>query len=996
MTLPAPVVDAADDPDTAPLVQDPECLDEGERVAGKADASSTTREQPQAGDFALYPPRAWQQPQFPADPSLWEARLVRGLQRTSHVAAGLVTLGGSLVLLGYQSDMRSLQALGPVDVVMNPLAALLFVLTGSVLLLDKRMAARRLARFWSKGCGLLIALCGALVLMRSIAGWQVGIDEWLFRERVLSVQPPDWMAGNTALNFLLLGLALLTRRQQRGSGWRPAHWLVLPVTLVSLLVVIGYLYNAAALITFQLQLPMALNTALFFLTACFAIVAARPDEGVMALFVSDSAGGALTRRLLPALLLVLLILGVLVNLGWGVGWYGTTVGLALFTLATIVLSVLLTITTAGALHRSDMTLRRSEEHFRALVENTSDYVMMFDVEGVVQYVSPSVEPLLGYRPEEVLGDTPEGLIHPDDLDTLREAMARIFGSPGEVSCDEFRIRHRDGSWRAFEFVCRTLRADSASAGGISTGRDITDRRRAEDEIARQKAYFEDILDSLDAGIVVFDPAGRFEYVSASAVHEPEIRSWVIGRTQEEYGKAKNLPRALIDMRKQSLFQAIRERSPNQFEQEVRKLDGATLQMLRRIVPIMDENGEMQRLVAFSVDITDRKAAEVAMQAAKEEAERANRAKSEFLSRMSHELRTPMNAILGFAQLLERKGVPPDQMKHLGHILKGGRHLLALINEVLDLARIESGRLALSLEPVAVNEVIHEAMDLVRPLANASGNELLFEAAAGPQVFASADRQRLSQVLLNLLSNAIKYNRAGGQVRIRAETVEEGVRIRVKDHGRGMREEQLDQLFVPFARLGAEDTETEGTGLGLALSRRLAEAMGGQLMLEQTGAEGSTFRLDLSVAADPLPGAREHGPGVDGSGDTGSAGTILYIEDNLTNLSLVEAILESKPRWKTISALRGEAGLELAREKQPDLILLDLHLPDIQGSEVLDRLRADPSTVHIPVVIISADATDGARARLRAAGASDYLTKPLDLDELMVVVERYLPIGARTE
>jgi CheY-like chemotaxis protein len=299
--------------------------------------------------------------------------------------------------------------------------------------------------------------------------------------------------------------------------------------------------------------------------------------------------------------------------------------------------------------------------------------------------------------------------------------------------------------------------------------------------------------------------------------------------------------------------------------------------------------------------------------------------------------------------------------------------------------------ALSIEPVAVADVIREAVDLVRPLSSEANNALLLEKSVGPEVFASADRQRLSQVVINLLSNAIKYNRPGGPVRIRIEAVEPGVTIRVEDGGRGIPPERLDQLFTPFARLGAEQTETEGTGLGLALSRRLAEAMGGRLVLEETGPEGSTFRLDLLLASDPrsLPRVSQARaePGAD---PAGAAATILYIEDNLTNLSLVETVLESRPNWKTIAALRGEIGIALAREQKPALILLDLHLPDLPGNEVLARLRADPATAHIPVVIISADAMEAAQARLRAAGADEYLTKPLDIEEFLSTVERFLP------
>jgi PAS domain S-box-containing protein len=903
------------------------------------------------------------------------------------VAAAVVAAGGCLVVLGWALDVQRLRALGPINVVMNPTVALLFVAAGVVLLGAR---PRERMRVWAAACAAAISLCGTLVLARSAIGWNAGVDEWLFREMVLRVTPPDHMAPNTALNFVLLGLALLAREVHGRRAWRLAHWLVVPVALTSLLVVAGYLYGAAGLTSFQLQLPMALNTALFFLGACFALVAAHPDEGVIALFVSDSAGGAIMRRLLPALLLAPLVLGVLVNLGMRAGWYSATMGLAVLTLATLVLSIVLTLTAARALHGSDLALRRSEEHFRALIENASDYVMIVDQAGAIQYASPSIERILGYRPEEILGNTPEALVHPQDLPRIHAALREVFENPGEVFRIEFRIRHRDGGWRVFENVSRTLRDDSGEGGAVANARDITDRRRAEDEMARQKAYFEGVLDSLDAGVVVFDPAGRFEYVSASAVPEPHIRRWVRGKTLEEYGRAKKLAREDVEARRECLAEAMRTRSPSHFEEDRVGPDGTREQMLHRIVPIANEAGELERLVEICVDISERKAVEVALQEAKEEAERANHAKSEFLSRMSHELRTPMNAILGFAQLLERRGLTSEDAKLLAHILRGGRHLLRLINEVLDIARIEAGRMELSLEPVAVDCLVREAMELVRPLSDGSGVGMAFEGQVGPEVFASADRQRLSQVLINLLSNAIKYNRAGGVVRIWTEASESGVSIRVKDDGRGIPADRLGHLFTPFARLGAEQTDTEGTGLGLALSRRLAEAMGGGLELEDTGPEGTTFRLDLLGADDPLLAPRLAEKRAEAGPDSGAPAKILYIEDNLTNLSLVEAVLESRPSWNTLSALRAEAGIEMAREKQPDLILLDLHLPDLDGGVVLDRLRADPATASIPIVIISADATATAQARLRAAGANDYLTKPLDLDEFLATVERYLP------
>jgi signal transduction histidine kinase/ActR/RegA family two-component response regulator len=395
--------------------------------------------------------------------------------------------------------------------------------------------------------------------------------------------------------------------------------------------------------------------------------------------------------------------------------------------------------------------------------------------------------------------------------------------------------------------------------------------------------------------------------------------------------------------------------------------------------------------AFVHDITPRTQAREAVRLAKDEAERANRAKSEFLSRMSHELRTPLNAILGFGQLLEMESLSPGERESVEHILKGGRHLLDLINEVLDIARIEEGRLTVSLEPVSVNEVVQESLDLVAPLAAAQDVRLTGGAAGLPNRFVVADRQRLKQVLLNLLSNAVKYNRKGGVASLSFEEMPEGrLRIKVHDSGPGIAPEKLERVFTPFERLGAEQTGIEGTGLGLALSKRLSEVMGGTLGLESAVGRGSTFWIELPQTDNPVDRVTQVGappPAVADPDVSRNARVILYIEDNLSNLELIQRLIAHRPEVRLLPAMQGRLGLDLAREHRPALILLDLHLPDIPGHEVLQRLQADPETRHIPVVVISADATPGQIDRLLAAGAQAYLTKPLDLKTLLAVLER---------
>jgi CheY-like chemotaxis protein len=363
--------------------------------------------------------------------------------------------------------------------------------------------------------------------------------------------------------------------------------------------------------------------------------------------------------------------------------------------------------------------------------------------------------------------------------------------------------------------------------------------------------------------------------------------------------------------------------------------------------------------------------------------------------MSHELRTPLNAVLGFGQLLEMDELGEEQRVSIGHIMRAGRHLLELINEVLDISRIEAGRFAVSPEPVSVGEVAREALDLIGPLAaeRQVRIECLIPDGAGGCVL--ADRKRLAQVLLNLISNAVKYNRPGGSVSVSAVEGTGGhTRLQVADTGPGIDPAMAHRLFRPFERLGAAPTGVEGTGLGLALSKRLIDAMGGSIGAESRLGEGSTFWVELPATEAPVDryerDTRQRLPAVGGAAPL----TVLYIEDNLPNLELIQRVLIHRPAVRLISAMQGQLGLDLAREHRPDLILLDLHLPDVPGDEVLGRLRADPRTRGIPVVVISADVTPGQIDRMLNAGVAAYLTKPIDVRRLIELVDGMSAAEAR--
>ena len=641
----------------------------------------------------------------------------------------------------------------------------------------------------------------------------------------------------------------------------------------------------------------------------------------------------------------------------------------------------------------DITERQQAERWAAELFDSFDapvtmYEPIADEQGEVVdfrrvYANQRNADVLGLSRSETVGKSLRETARPELLDRFLDLYTRVYrtGIPQHLPDVELFDPSRGRS------IILSVDVTKVSGRVAQVSRDVTLERQAQ-------RWTAELFDAFESPVTINEPvrdqAGRiidFQRVYAN----PALRA-VLGRPEADVLGASvretTLPE-FVELALQSyervLSTGVSEVWPDQVL--THPATGAAMTMSSTVSRVGD------RVALVTRDVTSDRVAEREIREAREEANEANRAKTEFLSRTSHELRTPLNAIIGFAQLLELDDLPPAQRESVAQILSGGRHLLDLINEVLDISAIESRDLTISPEPVSLREVVSDVGQLIAPLASERAVRVshvgLPEAA-----YLLADRQRLRQVLLNMLSNAIKYNRRGGTVTVAARPVPgpggtDHLRLEVTDQGPGIEPALLDRVFAPFDRLGAERTETGGTGLGLSLSKALVEAMGGRIGVDSVPGQGATFWFSLPLTSPPV--AAESAPAVAARPPIvtdANVGTrkLLYIEDNPSNFRLVERALERRPHFRLIAAMLGSLGLELAREHRPDLVLLDLHLPDLSGEEVLARLRAEPATADIPIIILSAEASPRVRDRLLALGAADYLAKPIDLREFYRIVD----------
>ena len=638
---------------------------------------------------------------------------------------------------------------------------------------------------------------------------------------------------------------------------------------------------------------------------------------------------------------------------------------------------------------ADAALRANEAFLRAILDNSTAAIWVKDRHGRYVLVNDAFLTPIFARAEDIVGRTAQEL-WPSFIIDDGDALVLQSGE-SLIRDDVVELPSGARTFMTVRFPLRDASGDVSGVAGIAT--DITERERAESALAERQRLLETIVSACPDIVTVLDRRGRVHEVSDASM---EVLGYDLRDPVHEQAESFVHPDDLAVVRQQYEALFSQHAGPADVRYRVRHADGRWVVLDTRAHVMVGDDGNPTGAVVVSRDVTGELESESELRAAAEAAVQASRAKSDFLSRMSHELRTPLNSVLGFAQLLEMDDLSGAAADAVAHIMRAGRHLLDLIDEVLDIALIESGNLELSFEPQPVVEVVGDAIDLTRPLAEGEGIELALATSCPPETCVLADRQRVLQVLLNLLSNAVKYNRPDGSVRVSVERTAEPhtkVRIIVADTGPGIAAQDLDRLFEPFDRLGAEQTAVEGTGMGLTLSKHLVEHMGGSIQVRAEPGEGAEFIVELpATLAPPQPGV-ELAPPPDGV-VLDSSLRVLHVEDNLANLELVEQILTRSGVVHLFAAMSGALGIELAREHRPGLVLLDLHLPDMAGMELLRQLRADPLIADATVVVITADATPAQVRRLRRAGVAAYLTKPIDVRELLDVVVR--ASGQRSE
>jgi PAS domain S-box-containing protein len=643
-------------------------------------------------------------------------------------------------------------------------------------------------------------------------------------------------------------------------------------------------------------------------------------------------------------------------------------------------------------------LREWNVPFRALLDAAPDGIVVCDEHGVLALVNSAAERMFGYAHDELLGKPLEVLI-PEHVRPRHHHHLAAYSAEPRLrpmgSNLELYGRRKDGTELPVEI---SLSPFSTERGLliIAGVRDVTERRQLERDKKRATNYLLSAVEAVQEAFLLFDEDDRVIMVNSAAreIVGAAGNAPILGRRFEDllrdtiaagtYDLAGESPEALFERR------LAYHRNPSG-TLELRTVSGRYLRLTERKTA---DQGTLTMIADVSDDV--HRAEE--LRQAREQSDAASAAKSEFLSSMSHELRTPLNAILGFAQLLERDRKQPlseRQLERIGHVMRGGEHLLRLIDDVLDLSRIEAGRTSVSAEPVELGDVLAEVVHILEPMAARAQIRIADPSIAPGASRVIADRTRFAQILMNFGSNAIKYGRPHGRVAFRTEVLPNALRVTVADDGIGIPVDKRDKIFEPFQRAGQEAGPIEGTGIGLTISKRLAELMHGSVGFDSELGRGSEFWIDLPVDrqhAAPLPAFRDEAGGLRlATGERRH--TVVYVEDNPSNIAFMRELVSELPSVELLTAPTAEIGLELIRARQPKVVILDINLPGMSGFEAIRLLREWPETRDIPVIGLSAAALARDTTRARDAGFYRYLTKPVKVAELTETLEGLLEAGS---
>ncbi|HAJ58251.1 MAG TPA: hypothetical protein DCP31_02415 [Cyanobacteria bacterium UBA8543] len=983
--------------------------------------------------------------------------LTASLQSCSRKASVIVALIGGVVILGWIFDLAALKSVFPGLVTMKANTAICFILGGASLRLWHWQPTTLMRRRAVQACALVVFLIGLATLIQYGFNINLGIDQLLFKDIQNAATPiPGRIAPNSALNFCLLGLSLLLLSRRR-PNYLQAQFLAIAAFLIGFLGLLGYVYGNAHFYTVGSITGMAIHTAIAFLMLSLGILLARPDQGLMAVVTSTHAGGLMAQRLLPTTIIILPVVGWLILLGYRRQIYSAEMGICLFSIVSVVIlgvSVWWNARALGKLdqqrnraeqalqqtleqleqkveertaelqqaneqlqreisdrHLTELALQQSEERFRAALQNSPTTVFNQDTElrYTWLYNTPSELNL-----EAFLGKLDDDMFTAEEAQQLTVIKRQVLETGVRARQEVFITV--DGEIRYYDLTVEPLRNLSGEIIGITcVAADITRLKQAEEEIRRlnetlerrareSETRYQQIVELSEEGIWVIDSDAKTTYVNQALTRK-------LGYTESEM-----LGRPISDFISSATQKAccslIDFGSHNQVEKCEMKLktsSGQDLWTYLSASPALDENGQMLWSCVLVYDITSRKQAEeqlrrssASISLANAELARATRLKDEFLAGMSHELRTPLNAILGLSEALQEEvygELTQRQRKSLVTIEQSGRHLLELINEILDLSKIESGKMELQLAPVSLESLCESSLTLVKQQAHQKNIKLNSKIVDSQSLERNTskldeievDERRIRQALVNLLSNAVKFTPEGGEVwlEVEANSDSETIQLSVSDTGIGIAQENLDKLFKPFVQLDSSlSRRYAGTGLGLALVRRLVELHDGSVSVESELGKGSRFTIIL--------------PWKDSDLITSNSRHREQLELEIPTIRRALIIEDTQPAAKQIARYmteldaaveiypHGEGALEAALNYQPDVIILDILLPNLSGWEVLVQLKANPQTHNIPVLIVS---VVDERSRALSLGASESLLKPISRQQLQFALARILPASS---